>query len=318
MTTGNWKLGIILSLTTAMMWSFLPISIIPLLGTLDPVTITFYRLSGGGLMIFIYLLLTGHKPSKIKITKSLLLFLSVAILFLCANYYSWLKGLEMTTPATAQVVIQIAPMLLLLGSVVFFHESFSLKQGLGVGIFIVGLLLFFNQRLVSLISELSSFNLGIYYVIFASVTWAIYGLAQKRLLRDFQALELIFIIVTAGALVFLPLATPSKIMQLNTLQLWMLAFGAMNTAVAYGCFTQAMYHWDTSRVSAVVAVVPVLTLGIGYLQQQIFPDFMPAESINTLSIIGAIVVVVGSGITALSKSSTKSSNKSDVAQLDHD
>jgi len=312
--TGNWKIGIVLSLITATMWGFLPIAITPLLGSLDPYTITFYRLSGGGIIIFIWLVLTGHKPSKVKITKSLILFLSVATLFLCANYYSWLKGLELTTPATAQVVIQIAPMLLLFGSVFFFHESFSAKQAVGVAIFIAGLLLFFNQRLVSLLSELSSYNVGIYYIVFASVTWAIYGLAQKKLLQDFQALELIFIIVTAGSLVFLPLASPAKIVELNNQQLWMLGFGAINTAVAYGCFTQAMHSWDTSRVSAVVAIVPVLTLSIGYLQHRIFPDFMPAEPINTLSIIGAIIVVIGSAITALSKASTKN----DVSLLDYD
>jgi drug/metabolite transporter (DMT)-like permease len=310
----NWKIGILLSFTTAMMWGFLPISLIPLLGSLDPYTITFFRLSGGSLLIFTWLVLTGHRPSRVKITKSLLLFLSVAILFLCTNYYSWLKGLELTTPATVQVVIQIAPMLLLLGSVFFFHESFSAKQAAGLVIFIVGLLLFFNQRLVSLLSELSSYNLGIYYVVFASVTWAIYGLAQKKLLQDFQALELIFIILSAGALVFLPLASPGKIVELNKLQLWALGFGAINTAVAYGCFTQAMHYWDTSRVSAVVATVPVLTLAIGYLQQEFFPEFMDVEPINNLSIIGAVVVVIGSAITALSKASSKN----DVALLDYD
>ncbi|MFT5451201.1 MAG: drug/metabolite transporter (DMT)-like permease [Enterobacterales bacterium] len=312
--TGNWKIGLLLSFTTAMMWGFLPISIFPLLGVLDAYTITFYRLSGGGLLLFTWLVLTGHKPSKVKITKSLLLFLSVAILFLCTNYYSWLKGLELTTPATAQVVIQIAPMLLLLGSVVFFHESFSSKQALGIGIFIIGLLLFFNQRLASLFSELSNYNLGIYYVIFASVTWAVYGLAQKKLLQDFKALELIFIIVTAGALVFLPLASPGKVVELNKLQLWMLGFGAINTAVAYGCFTQAMHYWDTPRVSAVIAIVPVLTLAIGYLQQELFPEFMSVEPINNLSIVGAVVVVIGSAITALSKASSKN----DAALLDYD
>jgi drug/metabolite transporter (DMT)-like permease len=198
--------------------------------------------------------------------------------------------------------------------VIFFQESFSSKQAWGAVIFIVGLLLFFNQRLSSLLSELSSYNIGIYYIVFASVTWAIYGLAQKKLLQDFQALELIFIIVSAGALVFLPLSSPGKIVELNKLQLWMLGFGAINTAVAYGCFSQAMHYWDTTRVSAVVTIVPVLTLSIGYLQQRYFPEFMTVEPVNNLSVFGAIVVVIGSAITALSKTASKN----DVALLDYD
>jgi len=94
----------------------------------------------------------------------------------------------------------------------------------------------------------------------------------------------------------------------------MLAFTSINTAVAYGCFTEAMHYWDTSRVSAVIAIVPVFTLTIGYLQHQFFPDFLPLEAINNLSIIGAVIVVAGSAIAALAKSS----NKTDAAYIDYD
>lgn len=301
--TGNWKLGLILSLITALMWSFLPISIIPLMDTMDPYTITFYRLSGGGVLLFLWLIVKKQKPSKPRLSPLILILLATAIISLSGNYYTWLIGLELTSPTTAQVVIQIAPMLLLFGSVVIFRESFSRKQALGVIIFISGLLLFFNQRLSGLLSDLSGYNLGVFYVVGSSIVWAIYALAQKRLLRDFHALELIFIIVIVAALLFLPFSSPAVIMDLSTMQLWLLAFGTVNTAVAYGCFTAAMHHWDTSRVSAVVAIVPVLTLGVSYLQGKFFPTFVVPESINTLSIIGAIIVVVGSSITALSKSS---------------
>ena len=304
-TDPNWKLGLTLSLITAFMWGFLPISIVPLISDLDPFTITFFRLGGGGLLLFIWLSIHKHKPTKIRFTPSLLFFLLIAILCICGNYFYWLKGLELTTPATSQVVIQIAPMLLLLGSVVIFKESFSLKQGIGVFIFVIGLLLFFNQRLAGLLNELEGYNLGVLYIVIASILWAIYGLSQKFLLRSFQPLELIFIIITVGSLIFLPFASPAKILELSTVQLWALGFATLNTAVAYGCFTEAMRHWDTSRVSAVVAIVPVLTLIISYFQQAFFPNFIPVESINTLSIIGAITVVLGSALTALSKSKPK-------------
>ncbi len=313
-TTGNWKLGLLLSFTTALMWGFLPFSLIPLLTTLDPYTITFYRLGGGGFLLFIWLLSQKRKPSINNFSPFVFLLLVIAIISICVNYLYWLKGLDLTTPATSQVVIQIAPMLLLLGSVVIYKEPFSYKQGIGVAVFIVGLLLFFNQRLERLLAEVSGYNLGIFYIVFASVIWAIYALVQKKLLQNFQTLELIFIIVTIGSLLFLPYATPSDITKLDTIQLWMLAFGTVNTAVAYGCFTEAMRHWDTSRVSAVVAIVPVLTLIIGYLLYTLFPDFLPEESINSLSIFGAVIVVTGSAIAALSKTSTKT----DQAYIDYD
>jgi len=312
--TGNWKLGLLLSLSTTIMWGLLPLSLVPLFDVLDPYTITFYRLGGGGLLLFIWLVLRQHRPSKITFSPSISMLLAIAILGICGNYYFWLKGLDLTSPATAQVLIQIAPMLLILGSVVVFREAFSVKQTIGVVIFIVGLLLFFNQKLSNILNELSDYNQGIYYICLASFVWAVYALAQKKLLKHFKALELIFIIVTVGSLIILPLASPAKIMQLSCLQLWMLAFATVNTAVAYGCFTEAMRHWDTSRVSAVVATVPVVTLAVAYLQQLFFPTFAPAESINSISIVGATIVVIGSAITALSKQSTKT----DDGYIDYD
>ena len=303
--TGNWKLGLVLSLVTALMWGFLPYSLVPLLETMDPYTITFYRLGGGGLLLFFWLLATKHKPVKTSLSTKSMILLTIAILCLCGNYFYWLKGLGLTSPATAQVLIQIAPMLLLVGSVLIYGEAFSAKQSVGVALFIVGLLLFFNQRLEGLLAEVSDYNLGIYYIILASVLCAVYGLAQKKLLKDFRALGLIFIIVSVGSMLFLPYATPSDVFKLNNLQLWMLAFATINTAVAYGCFTQAMHHWATSRVSAVVAAVPVLTLLNGYIINKLFPDFLLYEPINSLSIIGAVIVVIGTSVTALSKPSTK-------------
>ncbi len=312
--TGNWKLGLILSLITAVMWGFLPYALTPLLTTLDPITITFYRFSGGGLLLFIWLVAKKRTPKPRNLPAKSWFLLFLAIVCICGNYLFWLEGLALTSPATAQVVIQIAPMLLLLGSVVIYKESFGIKQSLGLIIFFIGLGLFFNQRLGTLLDELSSYSLGVFYVVFASVVWTVYALAQKSLLKDFQALELIFIIVTIGSLIFLPFSQPADIFKLDTLQLSMLAFTSINTAVAYGCFTEAMHHWDTSRVSAVVAIVPVLTLTIGYFQYQFFPDFLPQETINNLSILGAIIVVAGSAIAALAKSSSKT----DAAYIDYD
>ena len=49
----NWKLGIALSLTTALMWGLLPLALLPIIGAVDYVTITFYRLGGGGCLLLV-------------------------------------------------------------------------------------------------------------------------------------------------------------------------------------------------------------------------------------------------------------------------
>ena len=42
-STGNWKLGFLLAMTTALMWGLLPIAMKVLLKSMDPFTLTWYR-----------------------------------------------------------------------------------------------------------------------------------------------------------------------------------------------------------------------------------------------------------------------------------
>ena len=297
----NWKIGLILSLSTALMWGVLPIIVAPLIGPVDPVTITYYRLGGGGAMLFVWILMSKGTNVKANFKLDNLPYLIVAVLCLSGNYYFWLIGLDYTSPATAQVMMQLAPMLLLFGSVLIFNDHINRKQMNGVVLFIVGLGLFFNERFIEIFTQLDDYSWGIFLLLISAISWAIYGLAQKRLLRDFGALELIFVILMLSCLVFLPFSSPQLALNLTNFELGLLVFGGLNTAVAYGCFTAAMHFWETPRVSAVIAIVPVLTLISAYLQQIYLTDLLPPEPINTISIVGALVVVAGSSIAALAR-----------------
>ena len=283
------------------MWGLLPVSIAPIIGPVDPITITFLRLGGGGVLLFLWIIASKGTAVKANFTAANIGYILIAVLGLSGNYYFWLVGLEYTSPATAQVMIQLAPMMLLIGSVWLFKENFNRKQLIGVCVFAFGLLLFFNEKLLVIFNQLDTYSIGLVFLLIASLTWVIYGLIQKKLLADFGALELIFVFVMLSSLLFLPFSSPEQALSLSGFELGLLVFGGVNTAVAYGCFTAAMHHWETPRVSAVIAIVPVLTLLFGYLQQAFMPDLLPPEPINTISIIGAIVVVVGSSIAALAK-----------------
>jgi drug/metabolite transporter (DMT)-like permease len=297
----NWKIGLALSLMTALMWGALPVSIAPVIGPVDLYTITFYRLGGGGVLLLAWILYKKGSNVRANFRLGNLPYLLLAVLGLSANYYFWLIGLDHTSPATAQVMIQLAPMLLLIGSVWLFKEAFNQKQLIGVIVFVLGLLLFFNEKLIEMFKQLNTYSIGILYLLIAAVTWAIFGLAQKKLLQDFGALELIFVVLMLSCMIFMPLASPEQAFSLSHFELGLLIFGGVNTAVAYGCFTAALQFWETPRVSAVIAIVPVLTLSFGFLQQTFMPDLLPPEPINQLSILGAMIVVIGSSIAALSK-----------------
>jgi drug/metabolite transporter (DMT)-like permease len=133
----------------------------------------------------------------------------------------------------------------------------------------------------------------------AGVSWAVYGLAQKQLLRHFTAQQVLWMIYVCAVVLLLPASAPSEIRGLDGLQLGMLAFCCANTLVAYGSFGEALYHWELSRVSAVLATAPLFTIGGMWAVERLGLGLVAPEGLNPLSIAGALMVVAGSMTCAL-------------------
>ena len=299
--SGRWTLGLLLALGTATMWGTLPVALHQVAPTIGPATSTFFRFFIAALLLTPYLLLTREVNNLHKLKSAKLLSMTlIAGLLLTGNYGFYILGLEKTTAEATQVMIQLAPMLLLLASLWLFKESFNLIQWLGFIGFTLGLLLFFERQLGQLLIEFGDYGLGLVYIIMSAIFWTGYAIMQKFLLNDFQSSETMLVLYWIGSLVFLPLSDFSTLGQLNTLQWAALLFCGINTLIAYGCFAEAMAHLEASRVSAIIAITPLFTIAIA----QLIPiSDMPVEPLTGLSILGAILVVSGSIATAIAKKS---------------
>lgn len=298
-TTGHWRLGFLLALTAAILWGLLPIAIEVVLTDMDAYTITWWRfaVSLAGLGAF---LAARRQLPRIKGAGRLgWALLALAAVTLVANYVLYVLALDLTSPSVAQVLIQIAPLLLLFGGVFVFREPFARRQWFGLVLLVAGLLLFFNRRLPELAQPTEGLGLGVVVMLVASVTWACYGLAQKRLLALFTPQQVLWLLYIGATILLLPAAHPAQILDLDELQLWMLAFCCANTLIAYGAFGEALHHWEVSRISAVLATAPLFTIAAMWLLEWIGWDLVAPEGLNTLSVLGAVIVVVGSMTCAL-------------------
>lgn len=297
--SNNWRLGLGFSLVTVAMWGGLPIALKVILGEMDSITVTWYRFSlSAAIALFWY----GHRSVdaiKRLLTRPLWPLTMVAIAGLLANYIFYLIGLDHTTAEAAQILIQLAPLMLLVGSVWLFKEPFSALQWLGVIAFTAGLLLFFHHRLRAWAVMDESYLLGLLLLMLAATTWAGYGLAQKQLLKHVSSNDLLLLVYIAGTLFFLPASSPKQIQQLDGLGMAMLAFAALNTIIAYGSFGLAMTHWQASRVSAVITITPLLTLFFVFLSNAFYPGFIQTEPLDWMNWLGAVLVVGGSTLAAL-------------------
>jgi drug/metabolite transporter (DMT)-like permease len=203
----------------------------------------------------------------------------------------------------------MAALFLLLASVVLFKESFSRNQWVGVTCFSLGLLLFFSHRISASVPSSDNYLLGLLFLLTAAVTWTGYGLAQKQLLKDFHAKDILLLICLGGSIFLAPFSKPGQLLELNTIELGLLLFSGMNTIVAYGAFGLALSYWDASRVSAILPVTPLITLLFTAAINSLTDWNIVAEPLDWIGMVGAVLVVFGSAMAALSKRATTQSTE---------
>jgi len=303
MVSGRWKFGLLLALTTAILWGVLPIALKGVMETLDPITTTFFRFSLAALLLTPYILLRSRHTSGLSLfsrlrSPRLLLQMLAAGLLLTANYALYILGLQRTTAEAAQIVIQAAPMLLLLSGVWLFGERLSKLQWFGCICFITGLCVFFSPRFYDVFIAVNAYGIGVMLILIAALVWTGYAIMQKFLLQQFSSQETMVLFYWIGTLAFLPFADFTALPQLSGLQWGLLAFCGLNTLIAYGSFAEAMAHIEASKVSAILALTPMVTVATVHLIP--IPGLV-VEPITLLTLCGAALVVGGSMLTALAK-----------------
>lgn len=298
--SGRWQIGLGLSLVTTVMWGCLPLALGILLQTISAWTsMTVRFLVAGGFLVAVL----GSRQALPRLKGLALadkLLLLVAILGLAGNYVFFQLGVHLTTPATAQLLIQISPVMFLLASIFFFKERLVRMQWLGLGVLLVGFCLYFQGR-GGAAETPPEYGLGVVYILLASVTWAAYALAQKQLLTVFKSQPLMLLVYAGGFACGIPFADLGSVRLLNGLGAALLIFAAFNTVVAYGAFAEALAHWEASRVSAVLALTPVLTLLLTHALSGVWPEYVKAETLSVLNVLGAVLVVSGSMVAALGR-----------------
>jgi len=296
--TGHWRLGLALALTTALVWGVLPLALKIVVRRLDAATLVWFRFGVATMALGGWLATRGRLPSLGRLGRHGWMLLAVAVLGLAFNFYTFTVGLDMTTPGNAQVLVQLGPLLLALGSVLVFGERYQRLQWAGLATLAVGLLVFFSSQLRLLVAEVDRYLVGSGMLVAAAATWAAYGLAQKQLLRTLNVQGIMLCIYAGCFLCFTPGATPSRVAELPAWELGVLLFCAANTLIGYGAFASALHHWQATRVSAVLALTPLATLGFTLLAAALLPGIVEPEAVSAWNVAGAATVVVGSLLVA--------------------
>ena len=298
-TSDRWQLGLALAFITSCLWGILPLTLEIALEGAGPVTITWFRFLVAFIVLGLWLATRGQLPKRRLLTRPTLKQLAIATIFLGGNYLTFLLGIQYTTVGNAEIVIQLAPLLLALGGLVFFRERYSWVQWAGVAVLVAGVLGFMKDKVAIGDVEQSAYFLGSAIIVLAAGLWAVYALIQKQLLLTLSSPQILWSIYGGCLLLYTPLARPQILLHQTPLQWGALLACAANTLLAYGAFAESLNHWEASRISAIIALTPILTLVFVDGAAWGWPHLFEMEPLTRLGWGSAFVVVLGSWMVAL-------------------
>jgi drug/metabolite transporter (DMT)-like permease len=295
--------GVLFASISAILWGFLAIALKVALKRFSPFEISWIR------FVVAFVLLAGYyaffNPGSFSIFRKPPVTLLVAGILLGLNYLGFITGIQYTTPAIAQVFIQLGPIFLTVAAFIIFREKASLKQIFGLIIAFSGLSLFYHEQLSVLIGDVIVFNKGILWVIFGAICWAFYAILQKRLVMKRPPMQLNLILFGVPALLYIPFVQFNRFAGISTGYVFLLLFLGLNTLGAYGSLAFALKYLEANKISVILIQNPVITFITLMILDHLEVTWIKNENFTLLTIVGAVMVITG-GVLTVFMDKTKS------------
>jgi drug/metabolite transporter (DMT)-like permease len=242
---------------------------------LSPYTLTFFRLSGGMLLFWLFSLFV--KTEKVPAKDILLLFFA-SLFALTLNQLPFFVGLSMTSPIDASIVVTMLPILTMILAAIFIKEPITLMKAVGVLVGASGALLIVLNNNSAHVGE-SNFWGNI--IVFGAVgSFAVYLTLFKNLIMRYSPITVMKWMFLFGTLVCAPFCY-KPLMQTNFSLLSSGTFWRIGYMVIFATFlgyllipigqkvlrptTLSMYNYVQPIMASLVAVF----IGIdtfGYVQ----------------------------------------------------
>ena len=285
----NYARGLTYAAITATLWGVLPILMKIALEDFSGSSIVWFRFAFAFPALYLFLKIRKKQPESIILSPPGLAILSG--IFLAANYYYFLKGIETSSPSNAGILIQTAPVLLVILGVVLFKEKFNRKQGIGLAIAVVGFVLFFRDQSRQWGGEV--YTEATLYVQAAGLLWVGYVVFQKKLAVRYDAQHLNLLVYGTAAVVLTPAVIWADFNNTHFGSWVLMIFLGINTLLAYGCLAEAINYIPLWLLSVVITLNPFITLAVMQILPVVAPGLVTPEVIGLWGYIGACTAIAG-------------------------
>jgi drug/metabolite transporter (DMT)-like permease len=194
------------------------------------------------------------------------------------------EGERRVDAGTAAMLIQVSPVLIALLAATFLSERFTVYLGLGLALAFGGVALIAFSTSPGGNSDV----VGVVLCIVSAVAYSISVILQKPLMSRLQAVHVVWLACTVGAVACLPFAgqlwEETAAAPVSSI-LWVVYLGVFPTAIAFTTYAFALQHMSASSLAITTYLVPPITIVMGV----IFLDEAPPA----MAYVGGALALVG-------------------------
>lgn len=263
---------------------------------LQPFGFIIVRVTGATILFWI----TGiFVPEKIN-RKDLPLLAFCGMFGVAINQLLFFKGLSMTTPINAAIIMVITPILVLLVATSLMSEKITTKKLIGIAIGLIGAVILLLVKHDLTIGSLTW--RGDLCILINAISWGIYLVVAKPLIMKYRTITVIKWVFLFAWFYVLPFGY-SEFMQADfsvmpTNILLSIGFVVLGTTYfAYLLNNYALQKVSSSVVSIYIYLQPLLAAGIAI--------FLGKDELDLVKILSAILIFTGVYLVSASDKSSK-------------
>lgn len=258
-------------------------SVMPLY--IKPFGFILIRVSGATALFWIAGLFV--KREKIEINDFLRIFLA-SVFGIALNMLAFFKGLSMTSPISASVIMVTSPIIVLSFATIFLNEKATVKKLAGIFIGMAGaaLLIVYGQTIEMGDNEV----LGNFLVLVNATSYALYLILIKNLSKKYHPLTFAKWLYLFGLILIIPFGL-KEFNEVNWLSIPQSAILSIAFIVVFTTFLTYLFN-----LLAIRKLKPTTLSIFIYLQPVIAGSYaliMGSDSINLTKILATILIFIG-------------------------
>jgi drug/metabolite transporter (DMT)-like permease len=292
--------AILLGAIASLLWSTVFVFGRYLCDVLDihPILVAFLRFSCAGVVSIIYILLKGEGRSLSLLVERPLTIILLALTGITCMGSTVFLALNLSTSVDVSIIMNSNP-IFIIPLAIFIGERFTFRKGIGVVTGLMGCALVINGGVTEFQLVNREYVVGNLIAVIASLSWAVYTILGKRLVRERGGLVVTSLNMMVGSVPLFFLAAGLGELTIPPLKASMiiLYLAVFPTALGFVLWYKALEDLDAGRLGPLQYLVPVGTAVIAV--------FFLDESINRASLLGMALVFLGIYLSTMSIAGTE-------------